>query len=35
VLGHVETPAKQLALNGAWRHWPELTAKLTNHLLIH
>ena len=35
VLGHVETPAKQLALNGTWRHWPELTAKLTNHLLIH
>jgi hypothetical protein len=35
VLGHLETPAAQLPLNGAWRLWPELTAKLTNHLLIH
>lgn len=35
VLGHLETPAAQLPLKGAWRLWPELTAKLTNHLLIH
>jgi hypothetical protein len=35
VLGHLETPAKQLPLNGAWSLWPELSAKLTNHLLIH
>ena len=35
VLGHLETPAAKLPLNGAWRHWPELTATLTNHLLIH
>jgi len=35
VLGHLETPLVQLPLNGAWNRWPELTAKLANHLLIH
>jgi hypothetical protein len=35
VLGRLETPAAQLPLKGAWSLWPELTAKLTNHLLMH
>jgi hypothetical protein len=35
VLGHLETPASQLPLKGAWSQRPELTAKLTNHLLMH
>ena len=35
VLGHLNTPATQLPLNGAWSRWPELTATLANHLLIH
>ena len=35
VLGYLETPATQLSLNSAWNKWPELTATLTNHLLIH
>jgi hypothetical protein len=35
VLGHIDTPATKLPLNGAWSRWPELSASLTNHLLIH
>ena len=35
VLGHIDTSFANLPLNSAWRKWPELTAKLTNHLLIH
>ena len=35
VLGHIDTTVPKLPLNGAWNRWPELTAKLTNHLLIH
>lgn len=35
VLGHIETPASQLPLNGVWSRWPALKATLANHLLIH
>ena len=35
VLGHIDTPATKLPLKGAWSRWPELSASLTNHLLIH
>jgi hypothetical protein len=35
VLGQVDTSVANLPLNSAWHRWPELTAKLTNHLLIH
>lgn len=35
VLGHIETPATQLPLNGVWSRWPALKATLANHLLIH
>ena len=35
VLGHIDTSVANLPLNSAWHKWPELTAKLTNHLLIH
>jgi hypothetical protein len=35
VLGHLETPASQLPLKGTWSQRPELTSKLTNHLLMH
>jgi hypothetical protein len=35
VLGHIDTSLANLPLNSAWHRWPELTAKLTNHLLIH
>jgi hypothetical protein len=35
VLGHIETTVANLPLHTAWQKWPELTAKLTNHLLIH
>ena len=35
VLGHIDTPATELPLKGAWSRWPELSASLTNHLLIH
>jgi hypothetical protein len=35
VLGHLDTPAAKLPLKGTWQHWPELTATLANHLLVH
>ena len=35
VLGHIDMPVAKLALNSGWNRWPELTAKLTNQLLIH
>jgi len=35
VLGHIDTPATKLPLQGAWSRWPELSASLSNHLLIH
>ena len=35
VLGHIDTSVAKLSLNSGWNRWPELTAKLTNHLLIH
>jgi hypothetical protein len=35
VLCHLDTSVSNLPLNNAWHKWPELTAKLTNHLLIH
>ena len=35
VLGHIDMPVAKLALNSGWNRWPELTAKLTNHLLFH
>ena len=35
VLGHIDTSVAKLSLNRGWNRWPELTAKLTNHLLIH
>jgi hypothetical protein len=35
VLGHIDTSVANLPLHSAWQRWPELTAKLTNHLLIH
>ncbi len=35
VLGHIDKSVAKLALNSGWHSWPELTAKLTNHFLIH
>jgi hypothetical protein len=35
VLGHIDTSVAKLPLHSGWHRWPELTAKLTNHLLIH
>jgi len=35
VLGHIDTSVAKLSLNSGWNRWPELTAKLSNHLLIH
>ena len=35
VLGHIDSSVDKLPLHSGWQRWPELTAKLSNHLLIH